>query len=62
LNYQIIATDFLIGAKSNIKSYAAAFYETASPNVRNILTHQLNDAISMHEKITNYMIDNILSC
>ncbi|WP_066620502.1 spore coat protein [Clostridium magnum] len=58
MNDQVIATDFLIAAKSGIKNYAAALSETASPEVRNTLTRQLNDAISMHERITNYMMDN----
>lgn len=58
MNDQVIATDFLIAAKSGIKNYAAALSEAASPEVRVALTRQLNDAISMHEKITNYMMDN----
>ncbi|MCT8978461.1 spore coat protein [Clostridium sp. CX1] len=55
---QVIATDFLIAAKSGIKNYSVALSETASPEVRNVLRRQLDDAINMHERITNYMMDN----
>lgn len=57
MNDQVIATDFLIATKSGIKNYAVALSEAASPEVRNTLKRQLDDAISMHEKVTDYMID-----
>lgn len=58
MNDQTIATDLLIAAKSGIKNYAAALSETASPEVRGTLRKQLDDAVNMHETITNYMMDN----
>lgn len=58
MNDQVIAADFSIAVKSGIKSYAIAISETASPEVRNVLKKQLNDAINMQEKITNYMMTN----
>lgn len=54
---QVIATDFLISAKSGVQNYAVAITETTSPEVRVILKKQLNDAISTHEKISNYMME-----
>lgn len=56
LTDQVIATDFLISAKSGIKNCAIALTETASPEVRTILRNQLNDAIATHEKVVNYMM------
>lgn len=56
LSDQVIATDFLIAAKSGVRNYALALTETASPQVREALKNQLNQAIATHEKITNLMI------
>lgn len=53
---QVIATDFLISAKSGVQNYAVAITETTSPEVRMILRGQLKDAIATHEKIFNYMM------
>ncbi|MVX64321.1 spore coat protein [Clostridium chromiireducens] len=53
---QVIATDFLISAKSGVQNYAVAITETTSPEVRIILRGQLKDAIATHEKIFNYMM------
>ncbi|GGH86391.1 hypothetical protein JOD43_003504 [Pullulanibacillus pueri] len=55
---QIIASDLLVSAKSAIHSYAVALCETTSPKVRATLQQQLNDAIGMHEQVTNYMVQN----
>ncbi|WP_307894453.1 spore coat protein [Bacillus swezeyi] len=53
---QVIATDFLITAKTGVKNIATAITETSSPEVRETLKQYLNDAIDTHEQITNYMI------
>lgn len=53
---QVIATDFLISAKSGVRNYSIALTEITSPEVRAILRKQLNDAIYTHETITNYMM------
>lgn len=57
LSDQVIATDLLIAAKSGIKSYALAITETATPEVRNLLKQQLEEAITLHEQISTYMIN-----
>lgn len=53
---QIIATDFLLAAKTGVKMYTYALTEAASPNVREVLRRHLDTAIQTHEKITNYMV------
>ncbi|WPC41837.1 spore coat protein [Clostridium sp. JS66] len=53
---QVIATDFLISAKSAVRNYSIALTETTSQNVRTVLREQLNDAIIAHETIFNYMV------
>lgn len=54
---QVIATDFLISAKSGVQNYAVAITESISLEVRAILKKQLQDAIQTHEKISNYMTE-----
>jgi similar to spore coat protein len=53
---QVIATDFLISAKSGVRNYAAAVTETATPELKAALREQLTDAIATHEAISAYMI------
>ncbi|NLC18573.1 MAG: spore coat protein [Clostridiales bacterium] len=57
LTEQVIATDLLISSKNAIKSYAAALAESTTPNVKNVLKRQLDDAIKAHDKITSYMMN-----
>ncbi|MCH3965118.1 MAG: spore coat protein [Clostridium sp.] len=56
MNDQMIAADLLAFTKASMKNYASAISETASQEVRNVLKKQLDDAICMHEKITEYMV------
>ncbi|KAA9028407.1 spore coat protein [Niallia endozanthoxylica] len=56
LTDQVIATDFLISAKSGVRNYTVAITEAATPELRDALREQLRTAIETHEKITNYMI------
>ncbi|MDQ0246294.1 hypothetical protein J2S09_003898 [Bacillus fengqiuensis] len=53
---QVIATDFLISAKSGVINTALAVTEAATPELRATLREQLSSAIDTHEKISNYMI------
>ncbi|MEW9050471.1 MAG: spore coat protein [Neobacillus sp.] len=53
---QVIATDFLIAAKSGVKNIALALTETSTPEVRETLKQYLIDAVNTHEQISNYMI------
>ncbi|MGZ4159846.1 MAG: spore coat protein, partial [Neobacillus sp.] len=38
---QIIATDYLVSAKSAVRNYAAAITETATPELKEVLREQL---------------------
>ncbi|GGE44389.1 spore coat protein F [Pullulanibacillus camelliae] len=49
------AGELLSCAKNSIKAYAAAITETATPSLREAFVKQLNQAITMHAKIFNYM-------
>jgi similar to spore coat protein len=53
---QVIATDFLIFAKTGVKNLALALTETSTPEVREELKHYLNDAIETHEQIFQHMV------
>lgn len=52
---QVIATDFFITAKSGVRNLTFALTECVTPEVREALRKQLNDAIEIHEKISQYM-------
>lgn len=56
LSDQVIATDFLISAKSGVRNYSIALTETYSPEIRVALKKHLDDAINTHETISNYMM------
>lgn len=51
LTDQVIAMDLLHTAKSGVRSYAIAVTETVSPEIKETLTRQLEEAIDMHERI-----------
>lgn len=53
---QVIAMDMLIAAKSGIKMYALAATESATPEVKAVLSRHLEESIDTHERITNYMM------
>ncbi|HZG77332.1 MAG TPA: spore coat protein [Paenibacillus sp.] len=53
---QIIATDFLLAAKTALKTYAVAISEATHPEVRGILKKQLDEATLTHEAIAAYMV------
>jgi similar to spore coat protein len=58
LSDQVIATDYLIAAKTGIRNIAIAITEATSPEVKAVLRRQLEDSIAAHEKITAYMMKN----
>lgn len=47
---------FMLNAKSGVRNCAIALTEAATPEVRSFLQQQLNEAIDMHEEISNLMI------
>ncbi|AHD04920.1 spore coat protein [Paenibacillus larvae] len=54
---QVIASDFLIASKSGVKDLATALTEATTPEVRSVLKNHLDTAITMHQKITDYMLN-----
>ena len=57
LTDQVMASDLLFLSKSGIKNISLAISETTSPEVRNVLRRQLDDAIDSHQKISSLMIN-----
>ncbi|KZL92526.1 spore coat protein [Clostridium magnum] len=52
-----MALSFLLSAKSAVRNCALALGEAVTPEVRTVLKNQLNNAINMHEEISNMMIN-----
>ncbi|MCA1202852.1 spore coat protein [Priestia flexa] len=46
-----------MAAKSGIRNYAFAVTESGMPEVKEILTHHLVEALDMHEQISSYMVE-----
>jgi similar to spore coat protein len=57
LSDQVIAMDLLNSAKTGVRNYAIAITETASPEIKAVLSRQLDEEIDLHEQITKYMIE-----
>jgi similar to spore coat protein len=53
---QVIATDLLLAAKSGIIMYSVAVSETIQPELREVLTEQLNMAINLHAQVSDFML------
>jgi similar to spore coat protein len=58
LTDEVIAMDCLFAAKSAVRMTAAAITEATTYEVRTLLQKQLDDAIGIHEAISNYMKNN----
>ncbi len=56
LNDQVISSDFVTSIKSTIQNYSIAVTEVTSHDLRNVLKKQLNDAIEVHEEISDYIM------
>lgn len=56
LTDEVIAMDFLNTAKTAVRSYAMAVTECATPEIKAVLTEQLEQAMDTHETIMEYMI------
>lgn len=55
---QVIATDFLLNAKTAVRNYSIAISEATTPEVRETLRRHLDAAITTHERILKYMMNN----
>ncbi|MFY4774401.1 spore coat protein [Metabacillus sp. RGM 3146] len=57
LSDQVVAMDLLISAKSGVRNYAFAVTEAGTPEIKEILTRHLVEALDMHEKTSAYMAE-----
>jgi similar to spore coat protein len=57
INDQAIATDLLMSSKAGVRNLAIAITETATPEVKKVLKRELENAIDLHDKIAQYMIE-----
>lgn len=55
LTDQMIATDLLISVKSGIRNYSMAITEAGHPEIKEILGRHLEEALDMHERLSEYM-------
>ncbi|BCJ87255.1 spore coat protein [Effusibacillus dendaii] len=51
-----IALDFLMAAKNGVRNCAIALTEIATPEVRATVRNHMEEALAMHEKISDLMI------
>lgn len=51
------AMDFLLSVKNGIRNYGFALTETASPELRKVLTKQMEAAMDLHGEIADLMIE-----
>ncbi|HPU01005.1 MAG: spore coat protein [Firmicutes bacterium] len=54
---QVIAADLLLAAKNSVRTYAYAITEAHSPEVHSVLKRHLDDAISFHQQVADYMVN-----
>jgi similar to spore coat protein len=57
LSDQVVAMDLLISAKSGVRNYAMAVTETGTPEIKDMLTRHLMEALDMHEQISSFMAE-----
>ncbi|NIK71729.1 MULTISPECIES: spore coat protein [unclassified Paenibacillus] len=57
LTDQVIAMDFLNSAKSGVRNYAFAITEAGTPEVKEVLLRQLEEAIDTHDRILAFMLE-----
>ncbi len=49
------AMDFLLSVKTSIRYYSVALTETASPELRDALYRQMDQALDLHEELSELM-------
>lgn len=57
LSDQVVAMDLLISAKSGIRNYAMAVTEAGTPEIKEMLTQHLEEAIELHDQVSVYMME-----
>lgn len=51
-----LALEFLLSIKNGIRNYAVALTETTSEDVRQVLTRQIEEAMDLHEEVSQLMM------
>jgi spore coat protein CotF len=51
------ALEFLLTVKTGVRNTAVALSETASPEVRMVIRAQLNEALALHDELSELMIN-----
>ncbi|WP_309119474.1 spore coat protein [Paenibacillus sp.] len=54
LTDQVVAMDFLNTVKSGVRNYAMAVTDTVTPEIKTILSRQLEELIDLHERVATY--------
>ncbi len=54
---QTVAADLLSSAKAAVKQLASALTEAATPEVRQTLHSQLNEAVSFQHKVADFVVE-----
>ncbi|KZE67665.1 spore gernimation protein GerQ [Fictibacillus phosphorivorans] len=57
LSDQVVAMDLLIAAKSGVRNYAMAVTEAGTPEIKEMLTRHLEEAIELHDQVSVYMVE-----
>lgn len=55
LTDQVVAMDLFITVKSGVRNYAMAVTESGTPEIKEMLTRHLEEALDMHEQLSEYM-------
>jgi similar to spore coat protein len=53
---QVIAADLLISAKTGVTRLAVALTESTTPEIKQALHNQLDQAVTFHEQVSRYMV------
>ncbi|MBP1155603.1 MULTISPECIES: spore coat protein [unclassified Paenibacillus] len=51
------ALDFLLSAKNAVRNCAVALTETITPEARTMVHNQLNEALALHEEVSQLMLN-----
>ncbi|GAA4702602.1 spore coat protein [Brevibacillus fulvus] len=54
---QVISMDLLNSVKADIRNYAVAITETATPELKTVLRQHLREGIALHRELTAYLMD-----
>jgi similar to spore coat protein len=53
----LFALDFLLSVKNGVRNCAIALGESATPEAKTFLRNQLQQAVDLHEQVTDFMLN-----